>query len=126
VISRSTLELAALGSHGGEIGRARVGSERLSVDDREVKPRLAVGVDGQLQLVLVGAWDVLVWGALHDGADIVLQMGVSDQNYHQMLLCSRRSSQLRKPKHFHLTFLASRGDCQVAPAATVWMGVEEP
>lgn len=76
MISWSALELAALGSHGGEIGRALVWSEGLSVDDREVEPRLAVGVDGQLQLVLVGAGDVFVWGALHDGADVVLQNGV--------------------------------------------------
>lgn len=74
VVSRCALEPAALVSHGWEKGRAPVGGEGLSVDDREVEPRLAgTSVDGQLQLVLVRVGDLGVWGALHDGADVVLQ-----------------------------------------------------
>jgi hypothetical protein len=72
VISRGALKFAARGSHRGEVGRALVGGEGLSVDSREVEPGLAVGVDGQLELVLVGAGDVIVGRALHDGADVVL------------------------------------------------------
>lgn len=72
VISRGALKPAALGSHGGEIGCSRVRGEGLSVDGREVEPGLTGGVDGELQLILVGVGNLLVWRALHDGADVVL------------------------------------------------------
>lgn len=73
VVSRGALQPGALVSHGRKVGRTLVGGEGLAVDDGEVEPRLAVGsVDSQLQLVLVGGGDLGVWGALHDGADVVL------------------------------------------------------
>lgn len=74
VVARGALQSAALGSHGWEKGSSPIGGEGLSVDDREVEPRLAgTSVDGQLQLILVRVGDLGVWGALHDGADVVLQ-----------------------------------------------------
>lgn len=80
VVSGGTLQPGALGSHGGKVGRTLVGRERLSVNDRQVEPRLAgAPVDRQLQLVLVGIGHFGVWRALHDGADVVLQNRISGQ-----------------------------------------------
>lgn len=77
VISGSALKLAALGSHGGEIGRSRVRGKGLSVDSREVEPGLTRGVNGQLQLILVGVRHLLVGRALQNGTDVVLRVEVS-------------------------------------------------
>lgn len=80
VVTRSALKSSALGSHGREVGRSLVRGEGLTVDNREVEPRLAgVPMNGQLQLVLVRVGDLGVWGAFHDGADVVLCKRISDQ-----------------------------------------------
>lgn len=103
-------------SRGGEVGCTLVWCEGLSVDDREVEPGLAGGVDGQLHLVLVGVGDVAVGGALQDGADVVLQEGLRGS----VLVVTGRRLLL------WLTLRASRGDLQLAPGATVVMGVKVP